>query len=372
LDFFEFFVLYGGNLLRLFAVLAALMLIIFVHELGHYLVGRWCGVGVRVFSIGFGTQIWHWTDRHGTVWRLGVLPLGGYVKFVGDEDALSTPLSSRRNLPENALSRAVAWKRAAISFAGPLFNALYTLVVFSILFFSFGTMRLVPVIGSVLENSPAAIAGFQVGDRFLTMQGEMVDNFRDVALYVSTHEGDEIAFTVERAGEVVALEVVPQLEEVDDGFGNAIHVGRIGITTSSDEGAWQKIDFDSWGALREGASQSIRIVKMTGNFIARIFQGRADRCQLSGPVRSGQIAWRAVDFGFAAFLQLTAFFSLSIGLFNLLPLPPLDGGRLVFELIETVARRPVPQAAQLMFFRIGTFIVLGIVIFAIINNMIPC
>jgi len=372
LDLFDFLITYGGNLLRLFGVIAALMVIIFVHELGHYLVGRWCGVGVRVFSIGFGAQIWARRDKHGTLWRVAAIPFGGYVKFVGDEDALSSPQSTKKILPDDALARAAAWKRACVAFAGPLFNAIYTLIILSAIFFAFGSLRLVPIIGSVIADSPADRAGFQVGDRFLTMQGAQVDNFRDIALYISSHEGDVIAFTVEREGQEVALQVIPQLDETDDGFGNMIRVGRIGITTSSDEGAWQKIEFGPFASLQEGGRQSLQIVKMTGNFIARIFQGRADRCQLSGPVRSGQIAWRVMDFGFVAFLQLTAFFSLSIGLFNLLPMPPLDGGRLVFDLIETITRRPVPQAAQAMFFKIGTIFVFGLIIFAIINNMIPC
>jgi len=187
LDLFDFFITYGNNLLRLLGVVAALMVIIFVHELGHYLVGRWCGVGVRVFSIGFGTQIWGRTDRHGTLWRVAVIPFGGYVRFSGDEDALSSPSTAKKALPDDALAHAAAWRRALVAFAGPLFNAIYTLVVLSVIFFAFGTVRLVPIIGSVIADSPAELAGFQIGDRFLTMQGAPVDNFRDIVLYISAN-----------------------------------------------------------------------------------------------------------------------------------------------------------------------------------------
>lgn len=361
-------------LLRLVSVIGALMVIIFVHELGHYLVGRWCGIGVSVFSIGFGPEVWGFNDRRGTRWRFAAVPLGGYVKFIGDEDAASMPVGQRKaeDLRPDSFPAARAWKRAATVFAGPFFNALFTVAVLSALFFAFGRSLVTPVVTDVLPGSPAAQAGFKPGDQFVSMQGKRVSSFDEIPRYVMTHDSDPVLFTVKRADRLLDLTVVPRVERVDDGLGNTIRVGRIGIVGSSGPESISKVDFNVLAAAGEGIKESAFIVQQTMQFIGKLVQGRADRCQLSGPVRSAQIAWKVSDFGFLALLQLTAFFSISIGLFNLFPIPPLDGGHLLFYLVEMVAGRPVPLRVQAFVFRAGLFVLLLFMAFAILNNYIPC
>jgi len=380
LELYDFLMTFGSNLVRLVAVVAGLLVIIFVHEMGHYLVGRWCGIGARVFSIGFGPQLWAFHDRRGTCWRLAAFPLGGYVKFVGDEDIAShhTNVSHHANIqikaapPQDAFSAASPWARAATIFAGPLFNFIYSFVIFGLFFLMVGRAVFMPVIGTVLEDSPAQAAGFQSGDVILTMQGRQVSDFSEVSAYISLHADDEIIFTVEREGRIVPLEVVPRLASVNDGFGNIIRVGQIGVSLSDAPQHRRLEQYNLFEAMAQSWQQSERIVVLTGTFIGRALLGRADRCQLSGPIRSGQIAWRVADIGFLALLQLTAIFSLSIGLLNLLPLPPLDGGQLVFTLIEAMAGKPVPERVRQVILRVGMMLVLGLMIFAIVNNMIPC
>jgi len=374
LEIYDFLMNFGSNLIRLLAVIAGLLAIIFVHELGHYLVGRWCGIGATVFSIGFGSQLLAFTDKRGTRWRLAAIPLGGYVKFIGDEDIASSKMKQVAGgaLPAGAFFAASPWARAATVFAGPLFNFFYSLVVFSLFFFLVGRALFAPVIGSVLENSPAQAAGFQAGDVIVTMQGQVVDDFSEVRAYISMHGEEEVAFTVERDGRDLSLNVVPRLVLVNDGFDNMIRVGQIGVTLSDAPQHRRLADYNLFEAVGEAFNQAGRIMALTGSFLGRALMGRADRCQLSGPIRSGQIAWRVSDMGFLALLQLTAIFSLSIGLLNLLPLPPLDGGQLVFTLIEAVAGKPVPARIRDMILRIGMVLVLGLMIFAVVNNMIPC
>jgi len=365
--------------MRLVAVVAGLLLIIFVHELGHYLVGRWCGIGAVVFSIGFGPELLAFTDKRGTRWRLAAIPLGGYVKFVGDEDMTSShpnpipPRTPSQQIQEGGgFFAASPWARAATIFAGPLFNFIYSLVIFTVFFFLVGRAVFAPVIGTVLDDSPAQRAGFHSGDIILTMQGKQVHDFSDVSAYVSLHADDRIHFTVEREGRILPLEVTPRLVSTNDGFDNIIRIGQIGVSLSDAPQHRRFEQYNLFEAMGEAWHQGERIVTLTGAFIGRALLGRADRCQVSGPIRSGQIAWRVADMGFLALLQLTAIFSLSIGLINLLPLPPLDGGQLVFTLIEAVVGKPVPERVRQMILRIGMALVLGLMLFAIVNNMIPC
>jgi len=369
-EFYDFLVNFGSNFVRLALVIAGLLAIIFVHELGHYLVGRWCGIGASTFSIGFGSELLGFTDKRGTRWRLSAIPLGGYVKFLDDEGETDTQTLLKQK--GRSFAAASPWARTATIFAGPLFNFIYSLVIFTLFFFLVGRAVFIPVIGSVLEDSPAAQAGFQAGDVIVAMQGQPVHDFSEVSAYVSLRAGDVIAFTLEREGRLVPVEVTPRLVSTQDGFDNIIRVGQIGISLSDAPQHRRFEQYDLIEAAGEAWGQGERIVSMTAAFIGRALSGRADRCQISGPIRSGQIAWRVADFGFLALLQLTAIFSLSIGLLNLLPLPPLDGGQLVFTLSEAVVGKPIPERLQQLILRLGMVLVLGLMIFAVVNNMIPC
>ncbi|RCL01407.1 MAG: Zinc metalloprotease [Candidatus Tokpelaia sp. JSC085] len=374
MEYFEFALMFFyDTVLHLICVLGVLVLIVFVHEIGHYLVARWCGISASVFSIGFGPEICGFVDKYGTRWRVAALPFGGYVRFLGDQDAAGFPSEhDERKFPGNSFPEAHVWKRAATVFAGPFFNTLFTVFVLSILFFFFGRTIIIPVVTDVLPDSPAARAGFKPGDRFLTMQGNPVSSFGEVAHYVMIHADDPVNFTIMRQGHSLEMIVRPEVERTDDGFGNPIHVGRIGIVGSSNPENIHKIDYNLFESFRQGIHDSTYIIRQTGQVIGRFIQGRGDRCQLSGPLRSAQIAWKVSDFGLLALLQLAAFFSISIGLFNLLPIPPLDGGYLIFYLLEGVTGRPVPLRVQTIIFRTGFILVFLFMVFTLLNNYISC
>ncbi|WP_295880536.1 RIP metalloprotease RseP [uncultured Bartonella sp.] len=366
----------GTPLLRIFGVICVIMVIIFVHEMGHYLVGRWCGIGASAFSLGFGPEICSWTDKHGTRWRIALIPLGGYVKFIGDEDAAGMTSKSDAVALPGSFASAGAWARAATVFAGPFTNALFTVVVLSFFFFSYGRIIIEPVIGSLVDGAPAMTAGLKPGDRFIEMDGQKVESFDDLIGYVSLHGGDPINFTLERSGQPYNVTITPKPTERDDGFGNKVRVGMIGAGAPADpnnpgrlDPAYEKhINYGLFSAIGEATDKSTFIVVQTVRFIGRLIEGREDRCQLSGPSKTATIAWQVSETGFMSLLNLTAFLSIGIGLINLFPLPPLDGGHLVFYVIEGVIGRPVPKRIQEIIFSVGFVTVVAFMLFAISND----
>lgn len=366
----------GTPLLRIFGVICVIMVIIFVHEMGHYLVGRWCGIGASAFSLGFGPEICAWTDKRGTRWRIALIPLGGYVKFIGDEDAAGMTSKSDAVALPGSFASAGAWARAATVFAGPFTNALFTVVVLSFFFFSYGRIIIEPVIGSVVDGAPAMTAGLKPGDRFIEMDGQKVESFDDLIGYVSLHGGDPINFTLERSGQPYSVTITPKPTERDDGFGNKVRVGMIGAGAPADpnnpgrlDPSYEKhINYGLFSAIGEATDKSTFIVVQTVRFIGRLIEGREDRCQLSGPSKTATIAWQVSETGFMSLLNLTAFLSIGIGLINLFPLPPLDGGHLVFYVIEGVIGRPVPKRIQEIIFTVGFVIVVAFMLFAISND----
>jgi regulator of sigma E protease len=357
--------------------LFVLMVVVFVHEMGHYLVGRWCGIGVKAFSVGFGPEIVGFTDRTGTRWKLSAIPLGGYVRFVGDEDAAGTPSGETAETLTDAES-AVAFanqsvgKRAATVFAGPAFNILLTMIVFSVFLGIYGRMVADPMVAQVRPGSPAAEAGFQPGDRFLGVDGNSVSTFSDVQRYVSLRAGEPIHFKMERDGRSIDLVATPRLEEETDPLGNKVKMGVVGVINNESVGNFRRIRYGPLEAMGEGAKETGSIILRTGQFFRGLVAGREDRCQLGGPVKIATMAGQAASLGFSWLVQLTAMLSIGIGLLNLLPLPPLDGGHLFFYLIEAVRRRPVPLGVQEAFFRAGAFIVFCFMAFALWNDLFAC
>lgn len=371
MEFFEFIFSMATIFIRAVGVVAVFIVIIFVHEMGHYLVGRWCGIGASSFSIGFGPEIYGFNDRRGTRWRLAAIPLGGYVKFIGDSDPASMVSHGHAQRPDS-FAAASPWRRAATVFAGPLFNGILTVVLLTVLFFCYGRVMLAPIITDVVPNMPAAQAGFLPNDKILSIQGIKINSFDEVSRYVMMHEGDDIAFVVERDNQLHTLHTVPTAVSVDDGTGSKIKIGQIGVSSKVTPQTLSYKNYGFFESIQEGFKESSYIVVQTGKFLARLVEGRADRCALSGPVKSVQITWKVTETGFVQLVRLIAFFSLSIGLFNLLPIPPLDGGHLFFYVAEGVIGKPVPSAMQEIIFKGGFFLVLAFIFFAIINNMIPC
>lgn len=358
--------------------LFVLTVVVFVHEMGHYLVGRWCGIGVQAFSIGFGPELIGFTDRRGTRWKLCAIPLGGYVKFVGDmnvtssqpgEEELDRLSDSERKI---AFHTQPVWKRAATVFAGPLFNFLLTIAVFAVLFMTFGRSVLEPAVAEVRPGSPAAEAGILPGDRFVSVDGAKVESFADVQRLVSGRAGDSITFVMLRDGRDVSVVATPQLSEQEDALGNKVKVAVIGVTTNKEVGQPRHITYSPGGAVVAAVEATGQIVERTWLFMKRFAVGREDKCQLGGPVKIAGMAGQAAKLGFEWLVQLAALLSVGIGILNLLPIPPLDGGHLLFYGIEAVIRRPVSERMMEAVYRTGMILVLAFMGFVFWNDLFGC
>ncbi|MEN5299069.1 RIP metalloprotease RseP [Ochrobactrum sp. S1502_03] len=357
--------------------LFVLTVVVFVHEMGHYLVGRWCGIGASAFSIGFGPELIGFNDRHGTRWKLSAIPLGGYVKFLGDESATSSPVGvDNSTLSAEEQSRAFhtqpVWKRAATVFAGPAFNIILTVVIFSVFFGLYGRQIADPLVAGVQPNTPAAEAGFKPGDRFMSVDGQKITTFADVQRIVSGRSGDVLDFTVERDGKLVDLQATPALVERTDPLGNKVKMGAIGVEITQEVGNFRRIEYGPLESVGQAILETGHIISRTGEFFQRFAVGREDKCQLGGPVKIANMAGKAASQGFDWLIQLTAMLSIGIGLLNLFPLPPLDGGHLVFYAVEAIKGSPVSVGAQEIFYRVGFLVVMGFMGFVLFNDLFAC
>lgn len=357
--------------------LFVLTVVVFVHEMGHYLVGRWCGIGVREFSIGFGPELFGFNDRRGTRWKLSAIPLGGYVKFAGDMSVTSDPNAQDTEAltpqeRKEAFHLQPVWKRAATVFAGPFANFLLAIAVFAVMFSVYGRYVSEPTVAEVRPDSPAEAAGFQPGDRFVSVDGRRVQTFSDVQRLVSGRAGDTMVFVVMRGEEEVTLTATPEVVEQEDALGNTIKVGLIGVVNNEELGQPRHLTFNPVEAVGEAVQETGYIIVRTGQFLQRFVTGREDRCQLGGPVRIADMAGRAAALGFEWLVQLAALLSVGIGFLNLLPIPPLDGGHLVFYGIEAAMRRPVSERVMEMVYRAGLLMVLAFMVFVFWNDLFGC
>ncbi|MFP1632555.1 RIP metalloprotease RseP [Zhengella sp. ZM62] len=358
--------------------LFVLVIVVFVHEMGHYLVGRWCGIAAKSFSIGFGPEIAGFTDRHGTRWKLSLIPLGGYVKFLGDMTVTSSTADEGEleGLTQAERSRAFhlqpVWKRFLTVLAGPVFNFILTIIVFAVMFATSGRYEMDAVVGELVADGPAAAAGFEPGDRFVSMDGVPVTDFTDIQRYVPTQAGEPIRFVVERNGEQVELTVTPEQVEQTDPLGNRITRYLIGIQADTSPNATRHIELGPLESLGHAVSETGYIIVATGQFMKRLVMGREDRCQLGGPVKIADMAGKAAAKGFVWLVQLIAMLSVGIGILNLLPIPPLDGGHLMFYAIEAVKGRPVSEAALESVYKGGFLVVLLFMGFVFWNDLVAC
>ncbi len=373
------FFLGGESLLvgTIIPFLFVLTVVVFVHEMGHYLVARWCGIGSQAFSIGFGPELVGFTDKHGTRWKISAIPLGGYVKFIGDESATSSPVNVDNGIlsadeQQRAFHTQPVWKRAATVFAGPAFNIILTVVIFSVFFALYGRQISDPLIAGVQPGSPAAEAGFEAGDRFISVDGGKITTFSDVQRIVSGRAGDKLNFTVERDGKMVDLQAVPAIVERTDPLGNKVKLGAIGVETTEAVGNFRRIEYGPLESVGQAVMETGYIISRTGEFFQRFAVGREDKCQLGGPVKIANMAGKAASQGFDWLIQLMAMLSVGIGLLNLFPLPPLDGGHLVFYAVEAIKGSPVSTAAQEIFYRVGFLLVMGFMGFVLFNDLFAC
>ena len=355
--------------------LFVLTIVVFFHELGHFLVARWAGVKVLTFSLGFGPELAGFNDRHGTRWKISAIPLGGYVKFFGDESEASTP-SSETLSAMTAEERAGSFHhkkvgpRAAIVAAGPIANFLLAIVIFTCLFTFFGKPSTTARVDKVEAGSAADKAGFQAGDVVTSIDGKAIGSFSEMQRIVGTRAGEQLSFTIKRGDSSLQLQGTPQLREVKDSFGNVHRLGVLGITRATNPGDVVTERVDPATALWLGVKETWFVVERTMAYIGGVFTGREAADQVGGPIRIAQISGQVATIGVAALIHLAAVLSISIGLLNLFPVPLLDGGHLLFYAVEAVRGRPLSDRAQEMGFRIGLGLVLMLMVFATYNDIL--
>ena len=362
---------WAGNLFGyVIPFLFVLTIVVFFHELGHFLVARWCGVRVLVFSVGFGPEVFGFNDRHGTRWKVSAVPLGGYVKFFGDENAASVPDAetlAHMNEAErrDSFFHKSVGARAAIVAAGPIANFLLAIVIFAGVFMLYGKQASPARVDTVQPESAAAAAGFQPGDLVVTIDGRKMETFTDMQRYVSARAGEKLEVVIERGGVLATLQATPALTEIKDNFGNVHRVGVLGITGAREPPK----PVDPITAVKLGAEETWFVVERTMSYLKNVIVGRESADQLGGPLRIAQISGQVATAGMVALIHLAAVLSVSIGLLNLFPIPLLDGGHLLFYLIEAVRGRPLSDRAQEVGFRIGLALVLMLMIFATYNDI---
>src|SRR5712672_1201287 len=342
-NFIEHFNLLGHIVVGIILpFLFVLTIIVFVHELGHFLVARWCGIKVLVFSVGFGPELVGFNDRYGTRWKISAIPLGGYVKFFGDENVASVPDANAvaaMNTDERRVSffhQPVA-ARAAVVAAGPIANFLLAIAIFATIFMLYGKQETTARIDSVLPGSAAETAGFQSGDLVLSIDGKPIATFK--------------------------------VTEDRDNFGNVYRIGRLGLSQTNSPQDVKTRKFGPLGAIEEAAKQTWFVVDQTFAYLGKVVVGRASTDQLGGPLRIAQMSGQAASLGFSMLMNWAGLISVSIGLLNLFPIPLLDGGHLLFYGIEAIRGRPLSDRVQEFGFRIGLALIVMLMIFTVWNDL---
>jgi regulator of sigma E protease len=454
--------LLAGGATTFVGFLGVLTVIVFIHEMGHFLVARWCGVTVKTFSIGFGKELYGWDDRHGTHWRIAAVPLGGYVKFIDDANAASagqvdgaTALSPEER--KGAFQFKPLWQRSAVIAAGPIANFILAVFLYSMVFGTYGLRMAPPVIDSVVPGKPADVAGLRPGDRILEIDGTGIETFDDAVNYVAANHDQPLTILVERDRKPVSVSVKPEVEDVKNDLNLPMKLGDIGIRRYQEARIGSLADnmpavkaglqvgdliksfdgqpvdgFDSLSKKivvsagrevtlvvdRKGETVTIALTPATASApdgkggtkqvgrigigsvllppqavgplsamrlgiketwtnsvqtlsgLGQIFTGRQSASQIGGPILMAEVTGKAIESGLESLLKLTAYFSVTIGLLNLMPIPVLDGGHLVFNAIEAVRRRPLPVAVQDMAFRVGFALLLTLIVFANYNDLV--
>jgi regulator of sigma E protease len=377
MDIFSDFTLWGGGFTGwVIPFLFGLSVVVFFHELGHFLVARFCGVKVLTFSLGFGPELAGFTDRHGTRWKISAVPLGGYVKFFGDENAASVPDQTRvesmtADERRQSFFHQPVGRRAAIVVAGPLANFILAVAIFAFVFSIYGRQTTSARVDSVVPDSAAAAAGLKPGDVVLAIDGHKIESFSDMQRLVSANAGRTLSLEIDRGGAPVTLSATPELKRSKDGFGNNTCQAVLGVSRSMSPADVKTTRADPASAVWLGVKETWSIVDRTFSFIGGLFSGTECADQVGGVVRIAQISGQVASLGFMPVLQLAAMLSVSIGLLNLFPVPLLDGGHLLFYGIEAARGRPLPERAQEIGFRIGFAIVVMLMIFTFINDTSP-
>ena len=353
-----------GLLLTVLAFACVIGPLVFIHEMGHYLAGRLFGIGAETFSIGFGRELFGWTDRRGTRWKVGWLPLGGYVRFTGDMNPASQPDAAWLSLPSAERNRTFQakklWQRAIVVAAGPAVNLLAAVLILAGFAIAFGDASSKPVIGTVKAGSAAAAAGLRIGDRVTSIDGHTIRAFADMIAVIRPKPGQPVSVGIDRAGAALTLTATPSAEVVRDGTGRAHRVGLLGVGPQAVTVAEAPVV----GVRRTG-----EIIGLMAGGVASVVTGERPVKELGGPIMIAKVSGEQLALGWSPFVFLIALVSINLGFINLLPVPMLDGGHLFFYAIEAVRRRPLDARAQEWAFRGGLAALATLMLVVTINDL---
>ena len=353
----------------IFAFAILITVVVFVHEMGHYLVGKWCGIGVETFSIGMGKQIWGRYDKSGTLWRVALFPIGGYVKFKGDED-----LSGKRDKDisiehsDNFHSKSV-WQKVATTAAGPVFNFILAIFIFAMVFIYKGEAFVEPLVGEVMENSAASESGIKKGDLITNINGNEINSFNDIRNYITENPQDTLEVMVLRNGSNVLLNVKPKIEIQKDRFGNEYKVGRIGISAGQNPSYYQTKDYNIFSGLLRGTQETFSLISKILDYLGQLIIGKASVDQMGGPIKIIQVSGQVAEYGIIWGLLLIAAISVNLGVINLLPIPVLDGGHLLFYSYEIIFGKPINPKIQEYGMQIGVSLLIALMVFVTILDI---
>ena len=355
--------------------IALILVVVFIHEYGHYYFAKRYGVGVTDFSIGFGQEIFGWNDKSGTRWKICWIPLGGYVKFFGDRNVFSQADQEKIIKKYNEEDRKKLfvlkplYQRVLIVFGGPLANFLLALVIFFSIYTFIGKDFTPAVINEVQSDSPAMVGGLKQNDVILEIDGNEVQSIMDVSKYIMMSTDDFIDFKVKRSYDELLLKIKPNIVLSEDNLGNKINKRVVGIKLGAQNNEINHVKLGPAKAIYYAAHEVYYVSTSSLKYIGAMIFGKADTSQLGGPIRIAKISGQVAEFGLLAFISMTAYISISLGLVNLFPIPMLDGGHLMFYAFEKVLGRPLSQNTQEGFFRIGLFILLSLMIFTTFNDL---
>ena len=352
-----------------------ILIVVFIHEYGHYYFAKKYGVGVTDFSIGFGQEIFGWNDKSGTRWKICWIPLGGYVKFFGDRNVYSQAdhkeILEKYNEEEQKKLFILKplYQRTLIVFGGPLANFLLALVIFFSIYTFVGKDFTPAVINEVQKESPAMVGGLKQNDIILEIDGNKVESIMDVSKFITMSTDEIIDFKVKRSYDELILKVKPNIVPGEDNLGNKLNKRIVGIKLGAYNNEINHVKLGPAKAIYHAAHEVYYVGISSLKYIGAMIFGKADTSQLGGPIRIAKISGQVAEFGVLAFISMMAYISISLGLVNLFPIPMLDGGHLMFYAFEKILGRPLSQKTQEGFFRIGLFLLISLMFFTTFNDL---
>ncbi len=355
---------------NIFSFVFILSAIVFIHEYGHYWVAKKCGVKIESFSIGFGKEIFGWNDKSGTRWKVSYIPLGGYVKMYGDENAASTPDKKKlKKMTEEerriSFHTQALWKRFLIVLAGPAANYIFAIIVIAIFFSVYGKPFTAPIVSGVQKDSAAETVGLQIGDKIISVDGDKVKSFEQIKGIVSLHPDIEIELSYEREGKVIETNITPKKQSSKDIFGDEVEIGLIGISS-------EKMEYRKLTPMQGVHNSFLEVYDLSAKTLqalGQIVTGQRSSDQISGILRIADYSGKSVEQGIRVVVWFMAILSVNLGLVNLFPIPMLDGGHLLLYIIEGVRGKPMSDKAQDYLFKFGFALLIALMLFATFNDL---